>query len=114
MKILVQKYGGTSVTTPEKRSLIFQRVKDALEEGFKVVLVVSAMGRRGPHATDTLRALALGEYDDLSLRELDLIMSCGEIYPLWLLPLFSAPRDCGPARNRYSGRFSDRWTLWRS
>ncbi|MGI6317220.1 MAG: aspartate kinase [Firmicutes bacterium] len=80
MKILVQKYGGTSVTTPEKRSLIFQRVKDALEEGFKVVLVVSAMGRDGaPYATDTLRALALGEYDDLSLRELDLIMSCGEI-----------------------------------
>ncbi len=79
MKILVQKYGGTSVTTAEKRKLIYQRIREAQEEGFKVVLVVSAMGRDGaPYATDTLKALALGEYDDLSLRELDLIMSCGE------------------------------------
>jgi aspartate kinase len=76
----VQKFGGTSVTTPEKRELIVRRVKEALEEGFKVVLVVSAMGRKGePYATDTLRSLALQEHSDVSLRDLDLIMSCGEI-----------------------------------
>jgi aspartate kinase len=80
LKILVQKYGGTSVTNTEKRKLIHQRVKEAMKEGFKVVLIVSAMGREGdPYATDTLRSLALGECDDLPLRELDLIMSCGEI-----------------------------------
>ncbi len=80
MKILVQKFGGTSVTTPKKRELIYHRVKDALEEGFKVVVVVSAMGRKGdPYATDTLRSLALQEYSDVSLRDLDLIMSCGEV-----------------------------------
>jgi aspartate kinase len=80
LKILVQKFGGTSVTTPEKRELIVRRVKEAMDEGFKVVLVVSAMGRKGePYATDTLRSLALQEYSDLSLRDLDLIMSCGEI-----------------------------------
>ena len=80
MRILVQKYGGTSVSTPEKRKLIVKRVQEAVEEGFKVVLVVSAMGRNGDYyATDTLRSLALQEYSDISLRELDLIMSCGEL-----------------------------------
>jgi aspartate kinase len=76
VRILVQKYGGTSVSTPEKRKLIVKRVQEAVEEGFKVVLVVSAMGRNGDYyATDTLRSLALQEYSDISLRELDLIMS---------------------------------------
>ncbi|MGI6308846.1 MAG: aspartate kinase [Dethiobacteria bacterium] len=80
MKILVQKYGGTSVTTPEKRALIAQRVQKAQGEGFRVVVVVSAMGRNGePYATDTLRSLILQEYNDVSRRELDLIMSCGEV-----------------------------------
>lgn len=80
MKILVQKFGGTSVSTPEKRELLIKRVQEAMEEGFKVVLVVSAMGRNGEaYATDTLRQLAFKEYGDVSLRELDLIMSCGEL-----------------------------------
>ena len=80
MKILVQKYGGTSVSTPEKRALIARRVQEARDEGFRVALVVSAMGRNGdPYATDTLRSLVLQEHSDASLRELDLVMSCGEI-----------------------------------
>jgi aspartate kinase len=80
LKILVQKYGGTSVTTPKKRKLISERVREALNEGFKVVLVVSAMGRKDDsYATDKLRSLALQEHSDLPKRELDLIMSCGEI-----------------------------------
>ncbi len=80
MKILVQKYGGTSVSTPEKRALIARRVREARDEGFRVVVVVSAMGRNGdPYATDTLRSLLFKEYKDVSLRELDLIMSCGEL-----------------------------------
>lgn len=80
LKIIIQKYGGTSVSTHEKRKLVVQRVRDALEEGYGVVVVVSAMGRKGdPYATDTLKSLALEAYPDVSLRELDLIMSCGEI-----------------------------------
>ncbi|NMB41242.1 MAG: aspartate kinase [Firmicutes bacterium] len=80
MKILVQKFGGTCVSTPERRKLIIKRVQEADEKGFKTVLVVSAMGRNGaPYATDSLRLLALQEYSDVSLRELDLIMSCGEL-----------------------------------
>ena len=80
MKILVQKYGGTSVSTGEKRALVVKRVREALQDGYVVALVVSAMGRMGePYATDTLRLLALQECDAVPRRELDLIMSCGEL-----------------------------------
>ncbi len=80
MKIIVQKYGGTSVSTADERALVLSRVREALREGYRVVVVVSAMGRDGdPYATDTLKSLALQEYSDVTLRELDLIMSCGEI-----------------------------------
>ncbi len=79
-KTIVQKYGGTCVSSPEKRMLVLERVKEALDEGYNVVVVVSAMGRSGePYATDTLKSLALETHPDISLRELDLIMSCGEV-----------------------------------
>ncbi len=80
LKIMVQKYGGTSVSTADKRVLVVQRISAALQEGYRVVVVVSAMGRDGDsYATDTLKSLALQEYSDVARRELDLIMSCGEI-----------------------------------
>ncbi|MGC8777457.1 MAG: aspartate kinase [Candidatus Caldatribacteriaceae bacterium] len=80
MKIVVQKFGGTSVHTRELREKAALKVKEAFEEGFSPVVVVSAMGRSGaPYATDTLISLARDEYADLDLRDLDLLMSCGEI-----------------------------------
>lgn len=80
MKIIIQKYGGTSVSTPEKREMVVRRVAEARESGYQVAIVVSAMGRNGdPYSTDTLKSLILQEHADISLRELDLIMSCGEI-----------------------------------
>lgn len=80
LKVMVQKYGGTSVSSAEKRALIIKRVSEALKEGYNVALVVSAMGRSGePYATDTLKSLALQEFSHVSQRELDLIMSCGEV-----------------------------------
>ena len=80
MKIIVQKYGGTSVSSPEKRESVVKQIAEARKNGYKVAVVVSAMGRKGePYATDTLRSLLLDEYKDVSLRELDMIMSCGEI-----------------------------------
>ncbi|HEY3266449.1 MAG TPA: aspartate kinase [Armatimonadota bacterium] len=55
MKIIVQKFGGTSVSTPENRELAAAKVIQAREAGYAPVVVVSAMGRRGqPYATDTL------------------------------------------------------------
>ncbi|TCS92563.1 aspartate kinase [Hazenella coriacea] len=79
MKILVQKFGGTSVGTPEQRQYVLHHVQRAQAEGFAVVVVVSAMGRKGdPYATDTLLGLTQ-QYGNISLRERDLLMSCGEI-----------------------------------
>lgn len=80
MRIIVQKFGGTSVATPEGRSLAAQRVAQAVKEGFAAVVVVSAMGRQGePYATDTLIQLANTACTELAPREMDLLMSCGEI-----------------------------------
>lgn len=79
MQIIVQKFGGTSVATPEGRENVVIKVKEALDKGFSVVVVVSAMGRTGdPYATDTLIGLARGVFKQVKPRELDLIMSCGE------------------------------------
>ena len=47
MKILVQKFGGTSVSTEERRKLVVSKVLNAKAEGYFPVVVVSAMGRKG-------------------------------------------------------------------
>ena len=58
MKIVVQKFGGTSVSTKERREKVVKKIKNAIDEGFSPVVVVSAMGRSGdPYATDTLLSL---------------------------------------------------------
>ncbi len=80
MKILVQKYGGTSLATPELRNRVVHHIQTALAEGFRLVVVVSAMGRRGdPYATDTLLDWIHSNGEALGPREQDLLLSCGEI-----------------------------------
>lgn len=80
MKILVQKFGGTSVSTPERREKAASKVIEAVKNGFSVVVVVSAMGRNGdPYATDTLINMVKSIDSNISKRELDLLMNCGEI-----------------------------------
>ena len=78
--IVVQKFGGTCLETKEKRQMACERIRDALQSGFRVCAVVSAMGRKGePYATDTLISMARGISEDVAPRELDLLVSCGEI-----------------------------------
>ena len=80
MKIIIQKFGGTSLQTEELRKKAAQRVIHKVEEGYKPVVVVSAMGRKGSHyATDTLLSLALNINENILPREKDLLLSCGEI-----------------------------------
>jgi len=76
MKIVVMKFGGTSVATAENRQLAFAHIRRELEQGNQVICVVSAMGRKGaPYATDTL----LGLVDKRTAPATrDLINSCGE------------------------------------
>ena len=79
MKIIVQKFGGTSVRDVESRMHAKHHIEKSLQEGYKVVVVVSAMGRKGdPYATDTLLSLVNGTSSHLSKREQDLLMSVGE------------------------------------
>ncbi|WP_409275727.1 aspartate kinase [Neobacillus sp. SCS-31] len=80
MKLIVQKFGGTSVRNEESRQNAKSHIEKALSEGYKVVVVVSAMGRKGdPYATDTLLSLVEGSIGKISRREIDMLMSCGEI-----------------------------------
>jgi aspartate kinase len=80
MRIIVQKFGGTSVATDEGRGKAVAKIIKAKEDGLSVVVVVSAMGRKGePYATDTLINLAKGIGSKVAPRELDLLISCGEI-----------------------------------
>ncbi|MCY0892039.1 MAG: aspartate kinase [Acidibacillus sp.] len=78
MKVIVQKFGGTSVSSRSMREKAVMHIEAALEEGYSVVVVVSAMGRIGePYATDTLLSLVRAD-DTVSARDMDLLMSCGE------------------------------------
>jgi len=80
LRIVVQKFGGTSVSSEELQLKVIDRVRDALDRGVRPVVVVSAMGRSGdPYATDTLLDLARQPGLESSPRDLDLMMSCGEI-----------------------------------
>lgn len=79
MKIIVQKFGGTSVKDDKGRKLALGHIKEAISEGYKVVVVVSAIGRKGdPYATDSLLGLLYGDQSAISPREQDLLLSCGE------------------------------------
>ncbi|MBW9170892.1 aspartate kinase [Clostridium estertheticum] len=80
MKILVQKFGGTSVSTKEKRKLVASKVINAKAKGYFPVVVVSAMGRKGePYATDTLLSQIDDDFKGANPLATDLLMSCGEI-----------------------------------
>jgi aspartate kinase len=77
MPVLVQKFGGTSVGSPERIRLVAERIVRAHKAGFSVVTVVSAMG----HSTDELMDLALAvstEPRKRHPRELDMLLTAGE------------------------------------
>ena len=74
MAIIVQKYGGTSVADAEKIRRAAKRVIDAVEKGFRVVVVASARGKQ----TDQLVADALELNPNPPKREMDQLLSTGE------------------------------------
>lgn len=80
MRILIQKFGGTSVSTHERRTRVVNKILKARDKGFSPVVVVSAMGRKGqPYATDTLLSLISSDFKSSSPLGTDLLMSCGEV-----------------------------------
>jgi len=80
VRVLIQKYGGTSVATQELRLTVAEKIIHATQQGYAVVAVISAMGRKGaPYATDTLLQLMLETNGSINHREIDLMLNCGEI-----------------------------------
>ena len=80
MSVIVQKFGGTSVSDENGRRHVLRHIVREREAGRGLVVVVSAMGRSGdPYATDTLLDLIRQNGDALPDREKDLLLSCGEI-----------------------------------
>ena len=77
MNIIVQKFGGTSTRSRETRSVMYNNIIREINNGNKVVAVVSAMGRYDdPYATDTL--LSIVNTKQLTDEEIDRLTSIGE------------------------------------
>ena len=74
MAFIVQKYGGTSVGSPERILNVARRVASAKREGHKIVVVVSAMSG----VTDGLIKLAREVNPDAPAREMDVLLATGE------------------------------------
>ncbi|MDE0792572.1 MAG: aspartate kinase [SAR324 cluster bacterium] len=77
--VIVMKFGGTSVRSEESRAQAIKHIRGHAESGKKLVVIVSAMGRKGePYATDTLIALLKDLGEPVNPAELDAVMSIGE------------------------------------
>jgi len=83
LALIVQKYGGSSVSSPEKIKEIAKRVLATKRKGNNIVTVVSAMG----DTTDELLELASQVNSHPPKRELDMLLSTGEIVSSALLSM---------------------------
>lgn len=83
MKVIVQKYGGTSVADAERIKAVASRIKNYVENGYSIVVVVSAMGK----TTDRLIDLAREISENPSRREMDMLLATGEQVSISLLAL---------------------------
>ncbi len=83
MALIVQKYGGSSVADAERIKSVARRIALAKDRGEQVVVVVSAMG----DTTDELIKLAYQLSKKPDRRELDLLLSTGEIVASTLLAM---------------------------
>lgn len=81
--IIVQKFGGTSVGTPERILNVARRVIEECEKGNRVTVVVSAMGK----TTDELVGLAKQITSSPSIREMDMLLTTGEQVTISLLSM---------------------------
>ncbi len=98
MALIVAKFGGTSVASPERIKGVADRLVKIRERGDEVVAVVSAMGK----TTDELMALAAAVNGNPPARELDRLLSTGEQVSMTLLAL--ALEAKGHKAISYTGR----------
>jgi len=104
MALVVQKYGGSSVANAERIKNVARRIVAAKEKGNDVVVVVSAMGK----TTDELISLAHQVTEEPDDRELDVLLSTGEIVSSTLLAM--ALKSLGQKAISLSGAQAGIWT----
>ncbi|HMX13862.1 MAG TPA: aspartate kinase [Thauera aminoaromatica] len=97
MALIVQKYGGTSVGTPERMRSVARRVANFRAQGHRVVVVVSAMSGETNRLIELARAVAPSP----RTRELDVVVSTGEQVSIGLLCM--ALDDLGVPARSYTG-----------
>ncbi len=97
MALIVQKYGGTSMGTPERIRNVAKRVARWKAQGNQLVVVVSAMSGE----TNRLIALAKDVSPQPDARELDVMISTGEQVTIALLAM--ALKDMGIPAKSYTG-----------
>ena len=83
MSLVVAKFGGTSVATPERVLSVAKRLVQRKRSGDKVVAVVSAMGK----TTDDLIALANQVNTNPPAREMDTLLSTGELVSMAMVAM---------------------------
>lgn len=83
MALVVKKFGGRCLETPERIKSVAQRIVDARSAGDDVIVVVSAMGS----STDQLMELAMEITPLPSKRELDMLLTAGERISMALLAI---------------------------
>jgi aspartate kinase len=83
VQLLVQKYGGTSVANTDRILEVARRIAEAKAAGYRLVVVVSAMG----DTTDELLALARRITPKPSPREVDMLLTAGERISMALLSM---------------------------
>ncbi len=96
-KLIVQKYGGATLSTPEKIKSAALRISEIHKTGTQIVVVVSAMGQ----TTNELIALAHQVSNRPQLRELDMLLTVGERISMSLLSM--ALNDLGCAAISFTG-----------
>ncbi|MFQ5643991.1 MAG: aspartate kinase [Thiogranum sp.] len=97
MALIVQKYGGTSVGSPEKIQAVAEKILGYRDQGHQLVVVVSAMSGE----TDRLLGLAGAISERPAPRELDVLLATGEQTTIALLSMALAERGC--AARSYTG-----------
>lgn len=98
MAILVQKYGGSSVATPEKIVRVARKIKARLKPGVKLAVVVSAMGDTTDYLIDLAHQVGYQERGS----EIDLLLSTGELVSATLLTM--ALQKMGVSAQTFTGK----------
>jgi len=104
MSLIVKKYGGTSVATPEKIKAIARALKAERDQSHQLIVVVSAMG----HFTDELVELSRQITLTPNQREFDMLLSTGERISIALLSM--ALHDIGCDAISFTGSQSGVFT----